>query len=398
MSGAVEGLSRRVGRHPMRWFLGLWGSLTALWLLLGVINLRVDQLDDVAPPPEAVPYADFLDSVFFDFAIDPDRLSRFDASLQHPDHEYDARQGRTGPDQIVCSFYTTDAACGWPRPWLRWSRGVMYDVTDPTGPFGRVSQERDWVTWDGGRLSWYTVMADGSTWWEGEWRWAPTLLWSLVLEAGAAVTVVGLWAWDRTRYRRRLRRRQCVACGYDLRAQSGAGGCPECGSAAPGAPARSFPCGRAFLASCGALVVLWSLTVALTRTEAVITDIQEQLDKLEALTSERSGPMTQTIIVGERTYGWPRMFMRVWDGQAYESIAGQRPTAILDPYIRSGVASFGSYGYFRWHTRHGTIHRMTDIYWGQALVQLAGLQVVALGLVGLIAAARWLRARTPDGV
>ena len=130
-----------------------------------------------------------------------------------------------------------------------------------------------------------------------------------------------------------------------------------------------------------------------SRTETVITDIQERLDKLEAMTKRR-GPMTETIIVGQYTYGWPLMFMMVWDVQGYEFIPGQRPTAILDPYIRSGVQDFGSYGYIRWHTRHGTIHRMTDIYWSQALAQLAGLQVVALGLVGLIAAVRWLRART----
>ncbi len=379
----------------MRWFLGLWWSLTALWLLLGVINLRVDHLDDVAPPPEAVPYADLLGSVFDDVAIDLDRLPRFDASLQHPDHEYYSRPNKPGPDQILCYFNTTDAACGWPLPWLRWWRGVMYDVTNPTGPFGRAaSQRKDWVTWSGGQLDWSTLMADGSTWWQVNWQWDRMLLWILVLEAVAAVTVVGLWAWDRTRYRRRLRRRQCVACGYDLRAQSGAGGCPECGSAAPAARERSFPYGRAFLATCGALVVLWLLTVALTRTETVNTDIQERLDTLEAMTNERTGPMTETIFVSECTYGWPLMFMDIWDVQGYESIPGQRPTAILDPYIRSGFQDFGSYGYIRWHTRHGMIHRITDIYWSQALAQLAGLQVVALGLVGLIAAVRWLRART----
>jgi hypothetical protein len=51
--------------------------------------------------------------------------------------------------------------------------------------------------------------------------------WALAVGAGVAPA---LWVrgWRRRRIRaRRLARGQCVRCGYDLRATSGA--CPECG-------------------------------------------------------------------------------------------------------------------------------------------------------------------------
>ncbi|MHC4102034.1 MAG: hypothetical protein ACYSW1_14265 [Planctomycetota bacterium] len=144
MAGVLDALSRRVGRRPLRWFLGLWALLTAIWLLSGAIHFRSDRYADIPPVPEAVPYAAFLPGgaryrESFKFELDPQRLLFHDESRALPDHHFFVWPDEDGEfTRLVCWFLTLEGAYGWPRQWVRWSRGVAYDVSDPGRPVERA--------------------------------------------------------------------------------------------------------------------------------------------------------------------------------------------------------------------------------------------------------------------
>jgi len=385
----------------------VWGLLTVIWLLSGVIHFRLDQHADIPPVPEAVPYADFLPGGAryrepSRFELDPQRLPLHDPSRAPPDRHY-----YVWPDEheeftrLMCQFLMLDGAYGWPRQWVRWSHGVVYDVTDPGRPVERAipsSSPQDVVNWELHQLSWSVMTGDGSTWCYGAWQWARMLAWWLSVEAFAAMIVVGLWSWDGARYRRRLRQGRCVACGYDLQARGGGGTCPECGCEQPEArPQPRFGAGRVFLAGWALLVVAWIAVAVLASSEREFPELQGRLDELareaEAATPRPDGrPYAAGLMVAQRYYGWPLSFATQWKSQRWVFHPDERPTAVVNPYA-TGVSAFE--GVIQWSraTDDPTVYRHLDLYWSYTLVQIAGLQFVALGAAGLFVAFRRLRSR-----
>jgi hypothetical protein len=378
MSGALDALSRRVGRRPLRWFLGLWGLLTVIWLLSGAIHFRSDRYADIPPVPEAVPYADFLAGgaryrESFKVNLDPQRLPLHDPSRALPTrHFYVWPDEQEELTRLVCWFLTLEGAYGWPRQWVRWSRGVVYDVTDPGRPVERAipsSTPRDAVNWELHQLSWSVMTGDGSTWCYGAWQWARMLAWWLSAEAFAAMIVVGLWSWDGARYRRRLRRGWCVTCGYDLQARGEGGACPECGGEQPEArPQPRFGAGRVFLAGWALLIVAWIAVAVLVPRERELPELRGRLDEL-ALEARNATPRP--------------------DGRPYA--AGL--IVAHSPYASPGVSAGPDRIQWSRETDDPTVGRHLDLYWSPALVQIAGLQFVALGAAGLVVAFRRLRSR-----
>jgi hypothetical protein len=408
MTAGLDALSRRVGCRPLRWFLGLWGLLTVTWLLSGAIHFRSDRYAVIPPVPEAVPYADFLPGgaryrEWYEIDLDPQRLPLHDPSRALPTHHFYVWPDEQEKDtRLVCWFLTLEGAYGWPRQWVRWSRGVVYEVTNPDRPFERAipsSSPRNSVGWELHQLSWSVTTGDGSTWCYGAWQWARMLAWWLSVEAIAGVLVITLWIWDGRRYRRRLRRGWCVNCGYDLQARGGGGTCPECGGEQPEASTHPrLGAGRVFLAGWALLVVVWIAVAVLASSERGFPDLQDRLDELareaETATPRPDGrPYSAGLMVAQWDYGWPLSFATQWKSQRWVFHPGERPAAVVNPYASPGVSAFQ--GRFQWSrpTDDPTVYRRLDLYWSSALIQIAGLQFVALGAAGLLVAFRRLRSR-----
>ncbi|MHC4305985.1 MAG: hypothetical protein ACYS15_17095 [Planctomycetota bacterium] len=412
MAGVLDALSRRVGRRPLRWFLGLWALLTAIWLLSGAIHFRSDRYADIPPVPEAVPYAAFLPGgaryrESFKFELDPQRLLFHDESRALPDHHFFVWPDEDGEfTRLVCWFLTLEGAYGWPRQWVRWSRGVAYDVSDPGRPVERAipsSSPRESVNWELHQLSWSVMTGDGSTWSYGAWQWTRMLVWWLSIEAVAAMIVIGLWFWDGARYRRRLRHGWCATCGYDLQARGGGGACPECGGEQPRALQHpAFGAGRVFLAGWALLIVAWIAVAVLALSEREFPDLQGRLDELareatKATPRPDGRPYSAGLMVAQWDYGWPLSFATLWESQRWVFHPGERPTAVVNPYASPGVSAFQDRIQWSRGTDDPTVYRHLDLCWSPALVQIAGLQFIALGCAGLLVAFRrlWLRGRVP---
>ena len=100
-----------------------------------------------------------------------------------------------------------------------------------------------------------------------------------------------------------------------------------------------------------------------------------------------------SFMVAQWDYGWPLGFFTVWDGQTWVVPPDEHPRPIVDSRRSRGVSAFE--GRIQWSrgTDDPTVYRNLDLYWSCALVQIAGLQFVALGGAGLFVAFRRLRSR-----
>jgi hypothetical protein len=97
--------------------------------------------------------------------------------------------------------------------------------------------------------------------------------------------------------------------------------------------------------------------------------------------------------VAHSDYGWPLSFATQWKSQRWIFHPGERPTAVVNPYASPGVSAGPDRIQWSRETDDPTVGRHLDLYWSPALVQIAGLQFVALGAAGLVVAFRRLRSR-----
>ena len=400
-----QSLRARVGRRPLPWFVGLWLLLTLVWLLGGLLHYRVARQDLSAPPPEAIPYAKFLLSPS-DLPLDPDRLPAFDAELRQRNTYFRIYETETGDARLVCLVNSERGRCGWPKPWVRWMGGPAYDVTDPTRPFDRPERLPDFrhLTWDRGYLSWSLMSRADRSWSMGHWEWKPMLLRALVIEAVAAACILGIWGFSGLSRRRRLRLGLCIRCGYDLRASAGQAICPECGNAQPSSRTeeRQTPqrirAGRMFLLFWVLLVAAWLAASALGVEDRGLPNPAERLEQIaaraqESATSLAGAPYVANKMVAHRSHGWPIPFVSVWHLQRYLCEPGEQPVAVVNRRFTPGIRNGGDYVQWARRTQDPTLNQFVEFSWSPALVQVAGLQLPSLALVGIVAvgAGLWRR-------
>ncbi len=400
MVGFGESVARRIGRRPGRWFVGLCCALTMLWLVSGLIDFGLERSADIPPVPEAIPYADFLPGgVRYDSSfkvdLDPQHLPTFDPTLQDPFPAVHTWPTASGDGRLVAQFPTVAGVYGWPKQWVRWSRGVTYDVTDPSQPFDRAQALPEfWVDitrWENTRTYWAIRNADASTYWNVSWEWNRMLLWALSIEAVAGLVVFVIWMRYVVAIRRRLRRGLCLECGYDLRGTNPGDVCPECATVRaqpePAKP-RRLPLVRVFVVTWLLLVVVWFGTDLFVVDRRQMSPLQERLAELAAEGIARP----RHLMIAFRKYGWPLPFLEVWDSQSYQCQPGQWPV-VLDATAQCDV--YADFERIQWELPNDdpTVSTVVDITWPFVLVQMAALQLAAVGLTFVAALAVTLRGR-----
>ncbi len=401
MVGFGESVTRRIGRRPGRWFVGLCCALTTLWSVIGLIGFRLERSADIPPAPEAIPYADYLpggvrrDDSSFKLDLDPQQLPSFDPTLQDRLLVVHTWPTASGDGRLVCTFFTVEGVYGWPKEWVRWSRGVTYDVTDPSEPFDRAQALPEfWVDiarWENTRTYWAIRNADGSTYWNIHWEWNRMLLWALSIEALAGFVVFVIWLRYVLMIRRRLRRGLCLECGYDLRGTNPGDVCPECARVRvqpEEVKPRRLPLVRVFVVAWLLLVVASFVMGLFVVDRRQMSPLQERLAELAA--EGRSRP--RHLMIAAREHGWPLPFLKVWDSQSYQCQPGQWPV-VLDANVQFDV--YADFERIQWELPNDdpTVGTIVDITWPFVLVQMAALQLAAVGLTFVVALAAKLRRR-----
>ena len=398
MVGFDESVARRIGRRPGRWFVGLWCALTTPWLVSGLIGFELERSADIPPVPEAIPYADFLPGgVRYDSSfkvdLDPQQLPTFDPTLQDRFLFVHIWPTASGDGRLVCNFFTVEGVYGWPKQWVSWSRGVTYDVTDPSEPFDRAQALPPfWVDiprWEITRTGWSIRNADRLTYWNVHWEWNRMLLWALSIEALAGLVVFVIWMRYVLVIRRRLRRGLCLECGYDLRGTKPGDVCPECATVRgqpEQAKPRRLPLVRVFVVAWLLLVVASFVMGLFVVDRRQMPPLQEGLAELAAEGGSRPAHLMLTF----REHGWPLPFLTVWDSQSYQAKPGQWPV-VLDANVQFDV--YADFERIQWELPNDdpTVRTIVDITWPFVLVQTAALQFAALGLILVVRLAVKLR-------
>ncbi len=400
MVGFDDSVVRRIGRRPGRWFVGLCCALTTLWLVSGLIGFGLERSADIPPVPEAIPYADFLpggvrDDSSFKVDLDPQHLPTFDPTLQDRLLFVQTWPTASGDGRLVCHFFTVVGVYGWPKEWLRWSRGVTYDVTDPSEPFDRAQALPEfWVDitrWGNTGMGWSIRNADRPTYWNIHWEWNRMLLWTLSIEAVAGLVVFVIWIRYGLVIRCRLRGGLCLECGYDLRGTNPGDVCPECATVRvhpEEVKPRRLPLVRVFVVTWLLLVVASFVMGLFVVDRRQMPPLQERLAELAA----EGGSRPAHLMITFREHGWPLPFLTVWDSQSYQCQPGQWPV-VLDAKAQFGVSA--DFERIQWELPNDdpTVRTIVDITWPFVLVQMAALQLAAVGLTFVVALAAKLRRR-----
>ena len=199
--------------------------------------------------------------------------------------------------------------------------------------------------------------------------------------------------------RRRQTEGLCLHCGYDLRGGA-EGACPECGRTqprvGPAAGAR-LHAGRLFLVLWAALVALWMIAAIGGAKRWTLPDRAAQLaqmaqEAVRAAPDLRGRPLWQHPYTAKTDYGWPWVFASVIVGETCICDLGGEPRVMVDSPLRT-PGWVASEGFIHWTpaTDDRTAWRHVDACWTVGLVQAAGLQLAALGLLAVLAVAARLR-------
>jgi hypothetical protein len=239
MTNRRPGISGRIARKPMRWFLLIWLALVVLWL--GVTWFTMDKsytpIDE--PDVKAIPYQPEIDQLIRSSAnsANVERLK----AIELP--EYDPSAGRA-PDifrvwtkrgeselHAYAMYRISEGDGGWPIEIGIWFKKKEYDATDPT----RLAP--DWSEPDTETFQWrrFTIYYDYTDAARAIRGGAAIRIWLILyiaagLYAASAILVFTVWLRYRLRLRRCRRRNLCISCRHQLDPAGIQHVCPECGA------------------------------------------------------------------------------------------------------------------------------------------------------------------------
>ncbi len=406
MADRRDNLTRRIARRPFRWFLGGWITLTLLWLAGGFYGFERDRHEIKPPPVEMVPYHKFLPGGapygrYPDFNLDPDTLPEFDPTVAGPEYVF------MTPDreaEILEVWLVSDQGrFGWPASWLSWQRFDFFDVTDPTQPARRLHKpeqkfktihtqsDLEFMQYPENKSANRTIV----------FAWAPFIRFLLLLEVAVGVVVLTISQGQRSVWRRRVRRNHCLECGYDRKGIGEEKACPECGMSPSASLSdwlkmkRGTPVvrtGRVFLGCLLSLVVLWGIVQAVgSPPPEMMTD--EKLAEMQSRFEDQGrfnngGTARWQSWIRQRVVGWPVDLFMTRDECVFEFSRDRSPMLLPHAPDETLVPMDWEYVYWEVNSGEPTINRWRLLYWRATLTQLAGVQMLAMLLTGIVSR-RW---------
>ena len=398
-SGLVDAWLHRCGTKPWRSYLLVWLALVVLAIVLGFVGFTRMELSLLPPPPEGIPYSDYLAggnrAIDGALELDSQKLPTFEPTLQRKDVGLLVMPARdASPARLIAITRGTLIAFGWPNLWLTWGSQQAWDVSDPTVPFRKCDDyfALGGVYWHPQSLS-FSSLSDGGSLGrtlniESAGAYSVLALPQLL----AAFVVISSHALDRSRRRWRELRRRCTECGHARDPSRTDAACTECGSescqnectprdakrlARPG-----LVCGIIFVG----LLTIWIVLQFRNPSVERYGSIEEKIAARQSM----SRACVRPVYEESRGYGWPMHFIYKQVNHWY---AFGGPEAVKTPCPDPFVRHDGGYLVFSLKFADSSIATLWTIYWPPALLQIGLLQIIATILTGALVFVAAMRRR-----
>ncbi|UCD75663.1 MAG: hypothetical protein JSV91_01860 [Phycisphaerales bacterium] len=403
-------------------FLLLWLILIVLWLVAGAVNIYTLNPQDTLPPPESIPYADYLpggeQSHIVTLDLKAEDLPPYDTNVRVSGWGAEPlpadRPGQK--DRLVVRLRRKVVFGGWPGTVFGYHYCRTFDVSDPNRPFVETGDAPGplEVHWSYGQVALLRKFRGQSPFRSVTILWDEVLWRLLVLEIAAALLVFAVWAIDRRIMRSRRRRGACLVCGHLLGPSPKPVACPECGRAVAtlqsaesvGLMRRwSARPGRLFLvlfvlllplpiisASCEYQSVQHNVTYQPEPTEEWLDGVVELFEYMQQIGRTR---VERRFTVDYRCYGRPFLVLDTQTDRFYEMTADLFRPALVQHPRRDSPLDLWPPGLLSWSTVSSDppVIRYNTVRSGPALALLWANQAAAFVLLCAFRIAVRLRRR-----